>query len=68
MIIIIIKKLVIGIDVAGYATIVSLILLLSGIQLISLGIIGEYLARTYMETKNRPHYICLLYTSDAADE
>ncbi|WP_311487772.1 glycosyltransferase family 2 protein [uncultured Helcococcus sp.] len=57
MISIIIKKLVIGIDVAGYATIVSLILLLSGIQLISMGIIGEYLARTYMETKKRPHYI-----------
>ena len=41
----------------GYATIVGLILLLGGFQLFSIGIIGEYLARTYVETKNRPIYI-----------
>ena len=54
---IIIQKLFIGINVEGYATIVSLILLLSGIQLICIGILGEYLARTYIEVKKRPHYI-----------
>ena len=53
----VIQKLFIGIDTEGYTTIVSLILLLSGIQLICMGIIGEYLARTYMEVKKRPHYI-----------
>lgn len=53
----IIQKLFIGIKVEGYATIVSLILLLSGIQLICIGILGEYLAKTYMEVKKRPHYI-----------
>lgn len=57
LLVVIIQKLFIGIDTQGYATIVSLILLLSGIQLICMGIIGEYLARTYMETKKRPHYI-----------
>jgi len=40
-----------------YATIVMLILLLGGIQLFCIGLIGEYLARTYVEVKNRPIYI-----------
>ncbi|MFM1539618.1 glycosyltransferase family 2 protein [Helcococcus bovis] len=54
---IIIQKLFIGINIEGYASIVSLILLLSGIQLICIGILGEYLAKTYIEVKKRPHYI-----------
>ena len=41
----------------GYATIVILILLFGGIQLFSLGIIGEYLGRVYIESKKRPIYI-----------
>lgn len=54
---ILISKIFIGINVEGYATIVSLILLLSSVQLICLGIIGEYLSRTYIQSKNRPHYL-----------
>lgn len=54
---VVVQKLVFGIDVAGYATIVTLILLLGGIQLCCIGIIGEYIARTYIQTKNRPIYI-----------
>lgn len=57
IIIVIIKKLTIGIDVSGYATIVCLILLFGGLQMIFIGIIGEYLGRVYMETKQRPIYI-----------
>ncbi|MCD7950926.1 MAG: glycosyltransferase family 2 protein [Erysipelotrichaceae bacterium] len=57
MIVVIIQKLVIGISISGYATIVCLILFIGGIQMILLGIIGEYLARTYIETKQRPIYI-----------
>ncbi len=57
MLVIIIQKLFFGVDVPGYATIVVLILLLGGIQLLILGIIGEYLARVYMEGKHRPVYI-----------
>lgn len=53
----VIRTLITGIEVPGYATIVCLILLLSGVQLICMGIIGEYLARTYMESKHRPHFI-----------
>ena len=55
--IVVIKKLVYGEAVPGYPTIVSLILLLGGLQLLALGIIGEYLGRNYMETKHRPIYI-----------
>lgn len=57
LIIVIIQKLTAGIDVPGYATIVVLILLLGGIQLLSLGIIGEYVGKNYVETKKRPVYI-----------
>lgn len=57
LIIIIIQKLTIGINISGYATIVCLLLLFGGLQLIFIGIIGEYLGRVYIETKKRPIYI-----------
>lgn len=57
MIIVFIKTLITGIDVPGYATTVILITLIGGIQLLMLGIIGEYLAKTYIQSKNRPVYI-----------
>lgn len=57
IVVVVVQKLFWGIDVPGYATIVVLILLLGGIQLCCLGIIGEYIARTYIQTKNRPIYI-----------
>lgn len=53
----IIKTLIMGIDVPGYATTLSFVLLLGGIQLLMLGIIGEYLAKAYIQGKNRPIYI-----------
>ena len=57
LLIIVIQKVTIGIAISGYATIVCLILLFGGIQLIFAGIIGEYLGRVYIETKKRPLYI-----------
>ena len=51
------KSLFFGEAVQGFPTIVILILFLGGIQLLSIGIIGEYLGRIYNETKNRPNYI-----------
>jgi glycosyltransferase involved in cell wall biosynthesis len=50
-------KLFRGIDVPGYASIMVAVLFFGGVQLISLGIIGEYLARTYNEVKGRPLYL-----------
>ena len=55
--IVIIQTFIYGIDVPGYASLIGIALLLGGIQLLSLGIIGEYLARTYIENKKRPIYI-----------
>lgn len=55
--IVVIQKLFFGIDVPGYPTIIGLILLIGGLQLLILGIIGEYLARIYIQSKNRPIYI-----------
>ena len=57
LIAVIIQKLCYGIDVPGYATIVVLVLLLGGLQLFCLGVLGEYLAKMYIQVKNRPVYI-----------
>ena len=46
-----------GNTVAGWASTICIICLLGGIQLISLGIIGQYIGKTYLETKRRPRYI-----------
>lgn len=46
-----------GIEAPGYFTIISAILFLGGLQLFSLGVIGEYIGRIYYETKHRPKYI-----------
>ena len=57
LIIVVIQKLVFGIDVPGYATIVVLLLFIGGVQLFCLGILGEYLSKVYIEVKNRPVYL-----------
>lgn len=57
MVVVVLQKLVFGIDIPGYPTIIVLILLIGGIQLTVLGIIGEYLAKMHIEVKNRPIYI-----------
>lgn len=57
MIFVFIKTILIGETVQGFPTIVIIILFLGGIQLLSLGIIGEYLSRIFIETKHRPNYL-----------
>ena len=57
LIVVILEKLISGIDIPGYATIIVLILLLGGVQLFCIGIIGEYVGRTFEQSKDRPVYI-----------
>lgn len=57
IVVIVVKTLVWGDPVGGWPSLVCIIFLVSGVQLFTTGIIGEYLAKTYLETKNRPIYI-----------
>jgi len=54
---IVLRTLIHGIDVPGYASLIVAITFMGGIQLVGIGILGEYLGRTYMESKRRPVYI-----------
>ena len=54
---IIIRKLVYGDPTSGWPSLVCIIMLIGGMQLSCIGIVGEYLAKTYLETKHRPIYI-----------
>ncbi|MCM1319668.1 MAG: glycosyltransferase family 2 protein [Muribaculaceae bacterium] len=67
LMVVIIKALIWGDAVLGYPTIVSLILFIGGFILLSLGIIGEYLGRIFMETKNRPIYFLNSINDEDAD-
>ena len=64
MIFIIVKTIVSGIDVPGYASTMVVILFLGGIQLIFLGVIGEYLGRAFNEGKHRPLYFVERYNEE----
>jgi len=54
---IILNSLIFGIDTPGYASLIVVILFMGGLQLIGIGVLGEYLGRIFMETKKRPSYI-----------
>lgn len=57
ILIIIAKTLIWGDPVAGYPSTVCILFLVSGVQMFSIGILGQYISKTYMETKDRPKYI-----------
>lgn len=54
---IVLRTLIFGVDVPGYASLLTIMLFLGGVQLVGLGVVGEYIGRVYMETKERPIYI-----------
>lgn len=57
LVIVVLQKLIAGIDIPGYATIIVLILFLGGMQLFCIGIIGEYIGKIFEQSKDRPIYI-----------
>ncbi|HEY8289051.1 MAG TPA: glycosyltransferase, partial [Acetobacteraceae bacterium] len=63
---VIVKTLIIGNAVAGYPSLMTVILFLGGVQLVTLGVIGEYLGRVFNETKRRPLYLIDHFVPSAA--
>ena len=57
IVVIIVKTLMFGDPVGGWPSTICIVLMMGGLQLLALGIIGQYLAKTYLETKRRPVYI-----------
>ena len=58
---VVVKTLILGSEVPGYPSLMTVVLFLGGVQLMTLGIIGEYLARVFNETKHRPLYLVERY-------
>ena len=54
---VVVRRLIFGDPVAGWASTICILLFVSGLQLFCLGIIGQYIAKIYAETKHRPHFI-----------
>lgn len=57
VIVIVVKTLAFGDPVGGWPSLICVVLMMGGLQLLALGVIGQYLAKTYLETKRRPVYI-----------
>lgn len=64
--VVVVRKLMFGDPVAGWASLICVTLLIGGIQLFCIGIMGQYIAKIYLETKHRPHYIIAETNLDAA--
>ncbi|MBD8526505.1 glycosyltransferase family 2 protein [Pseudomarimonas arenosa] len=65
---IVVRTLIFGVDLPGYASLISVMLFMSGVQLLALGLIGEYVGRTYMEAKRRPAFVIRKIWRNAATD
>jgi glycosyltransferase involved in cell wall biosynthesis len=63
---IVLRTLILGVDVPGYASLLTAVLFMNGLVLIGLGVLGEYLARIFIEVKRRPVYIIAAHAGVAA--
>lgn len=57
LVFIVVRRLIFGDPVAGWASTMCVIIFIGGVQMLCLGVMGQYISKTYMETKRRPHYI-----------
>lgn len=57
LLVVVVRKICFGDPVAGWASLICVIIFIGGIQLFCMGVMGQYIAKSYMETKKRPHYI-----------
>ena len=57
MMFIVLKTIIFGVDVPGYASLLSTVLFIGGVNLMSIGILGEYISRIFIEVKGRPIYV-----------
>ena len=64
---VVVRRLIFGDPVAGWASTVCIILFIGGVQLLCMGIMGQYLAKAYLEVKHRPHYIISETNDEAAN-
>ena len=67
VIFIIIRKEIFGDPVAGWPSLACIIIFIAGLQFLCMGIMGKYIAKTYLEVKNRPHYIVSETNNDHVD-
>ncbi len=67
LIFIVLRRLIFGDPVAGWASLMCVIIFIGGIQLFCMGIMGQYIAKNYKETKKRPHYIISETNKDDAE-
>lgn len=67
VIFIIIRKEIFGDPVAGWPSLACIIIFIAGLQFLCMGIMGKYIAKTYLEVKNRPHYIVSETNKDYVD-
>lgn len=64
IVVIVVKTLAFGDPVSGWPSLICVILMMGGLQMMALGVIGQYLAKTYLETKRRPVYIVRITDED----